>query len=111
MCAAKFQWLRDGTASKRPGWPRGSIKRKDSRIRRTAVVHRTASAAEIRAAVGTTVIRRTVRNRLLQGDLQAIAVCDASGVEPKLIDGRSGDLLCFLMKAGFALVPVVCWSE
>ncbi|GBO20097.1 hypothetical protein AVEN_178687-1 [Araneus ventricosus] len=36
-----------------------------------AVAHRTASAAEIRAAVGTTVTQRTVTNRLLQGQLQA----------------------------------------
>ncbi|GBN33851.1 hypothetical protein AVEN_141982-1 [Araneus ventricosus] len=36
-----------------------------------AVAHRTASAAEIRAAVGTTVAQRTARNRLLQGQLRA----------------------------------------
>ncbi|GBM97398.1 hypothetical protein AVEN_822-1 [Araneus ventricosus] len=36
-----------------------------------AVAHRTASAAEIRAAVGTTVTQRTVTNRLLQGQLRA----------------------------------------
>ncbi|GBM39213.1 hypothetical protein AVEN_223832-1 [Araneus ventricosus] len=36
-----------------------------------------------------------------------------SGIKLELIRGRSGDLLCFLMKAGFALVPVmaVCWLE
>ncbi|GBL79108.1 Transposable element Tc1 transposase [Araneus ventricosus] len=36
-----------------------------------AVVHRTASVVEIRAAVGTTVTQRTVTNRLLQGQLRA----------------------------------------
>ncbi|GFX57832.1 uncharacterized protein TNCV_943921 [Trichonephila clavipes] len=45
--------------------------------------------------------------------LQVIAVCDACGVKTELIAGRNGDLLCFLLKAGSALVPVmtVCWSE
>lgn len=67
------QWSRDGTASRRPGSgrPRGTTEREDRRIRRTAVAHRTASAAEIRAAVGTTVTQRTVRNRLLEGQLRA----------------------------------------
>ncbi|GBM44494.1 hypothetical protein AVEN_15019-1 [Araneus ventricosus] len=36
-----------------------------------AVAYRTASSAEIRAAVGTTVTQRTVTNRLLQGQLRA----------------------------------------
>ncbi|GBM10330.1 hypothetical protein AVEN_131069-1 [Araneus ventricosus] len=36
-----------------------------------AVAHRTASAAEIRAAVGNTVTKRTVTNRLLQEQLRA----------------------------------------
>ncbi|GBO27414.1 hypothetical protein AVEN_15899-1 [Araneus ventricosus] len=36
-----------------------------------AVAHRTASAAEIRAAVGATVTQRTVTNWLLQGQLRA----------------------------------------
>ncbi|GBM37781.1 hypothetical protein AVEN_25892-1 [Araneus ventricosus] len=36
-----------------------------------AVAHRIASAAEIRAAVGTTVTQRTVTNRLLQGQFRA----------------------------------------
>ncbi|GFX71356.1 hypothetical protein TNCV_2453671 [Trichonephila clavipes] len=45
--------------------------------------------------------------------LQAIGVCDASGVKSKLNGGWIGDLLCFLMKAGSALVPMMamCWSE
>ncbi|GBL88928.1 hypothetical protein AVEN_122459-1, partial [Araneus ventricosus] len=40
-------------------------------------------------------------------------VCDVSGVKLKPIGGRSGDLWCFLLKAGSALVPViaVCWLE
>ncbi|GBN21252.1 hypothetical protein AVEN_205900-1 [Araneus ventricosus] len=67
------RWSRDGTASRRPGSgrPRGTTEREDRRIRRTAVSHRTASAAEIRAAVGTTVTQRTVRNRLLDVQLRA----------------------------------------
>ncbi|GBL82564.1 hypothetical protein AVEN_263657-1 [Araneus ventricosus] len=36
--------------------------------------------------------------------LQTTAVCDVSGVKLEFIGGRSGDLLCFLTKAGFALV-------
>ncbi|GBO44810.1 hypothetical protein AVEN_275372-1, partial [Araneus ventricosus] len=50
------QWSRDGTASRRPGSgrPRGTTEREDRRFRRIAVAHRTASAAEIRAVVGTT---------------------------------------------------------
>ncbi|GBM84571.1 hypothetical protein AVEN_33845-1 [Araneus ventricosus] len=36
-----------------------------------AVAHHTASAADIRAAVGTKVTQRTVTNRLLQGQLRA----------------------------------------
>ncbi|GFW16173.1 uncharacterized protein TNCV_4263381 [Trichonephila clavipes] len=45
--------------------------------------------------------------------MQAIAVCDASHVKMELIGERRGDLLCFLMRAGSPLVPVmtVCWSE
>ena len=67
------QWSREGTFSRRPGSgrPRGTTEREDRRIRRTAVTHRTASAANIRAAVGTTVTQRTVRNRLLEEQLRA----------------------------------------
>ncbi|GBO26904.1 hypothetical protein AVEN_173728-1, partial [Araneus ventricosus] len=67
------QWSREGTASRRPGSERtrGTTEREDRRVRRMAVAHRTASAAEIRAAVGTTVTQRTVTNRLLQGQLRA----------------------------------------
>ncbi|GFV76913.1 transposable element Tcb2 transposase [Trichonephila clavipes] len=63
------QWSRGGTASRRPGsgWPRGATEREDRRIQRTAGAHRTASGAEIRAAVGTTVTQRAVGNRLLHG--------------------------------------------
>ncbi|GBL97074.1 hypothetical protein AVEN_254116-1 [Araneus ventricosus] len=63
------QWSREGAASRRPrsGRPRGTTEREDRRVRRMAVAHRIASAAEIRAAVGTTVTQRTVTNRLLQG--------------------------------------------
>ncbi|GBN63918.1 hypothetical protein AVEN_135855-1 [Araneus ventricosus] len=67
------QWSREGTASRRPGSgrPRGTTEREDRRIRRMAVAHRTVSAAEIRAAFGTTVTQRTVTNLLLQGQLRA----------------------------------------
>ncbi|GFW73386.1 DUF5641 domain-containing protein [Trichonephila clavipes] len=47
----------------------GNTEKEDHRLRRTAVLHHTASAAEIRAVVGTTVTQRTVRNRLLLGQL------------------------------------------
>ncbi|GBM55258.1 hypothetical protein AVEN_18079-1 [Araneus ventricosus] len=62
------QWSKEGTASRRPGSgrPRGPTEREDRRVRRMALAHRTASAAEIRAAVGTTVTQRTVTYRLLQ---------------------------------------------
>ncbi|GBN01898.1 hypothetical protein AVEN_137408-1 [Araneus ventricosus] len=55
-------------ASRRPGSgrPRGTTEREDR-----SLGHRTASAAEIRAAVGTTVTQRTVTYRLLQGQLRA----------------------------------------
>ncbi|GBO14950.1 hypothetical protein AVEN_84204-2-1, partial [Araneus ventricosus] len=67
------QWSKEGNASRRPGSgrPRGTTERKDRRVRHMALAHRTASAAEIRAAVGTTVTQRTVTNRLLQGHLRA----------------------------------------
>ncbi|GBN63076.1 hypothetical protein AVEN_179738-1 [Araneus ventricosus] len=67
------QWSREGTASRRPGFgrPRGTTEREDHRVRRMAVAHRTASAAEIRTAVGTTVTQRTVTNRLLEGQFRA----------------------------------------
>ncbi|GBM12740.1 hypothetical protein AVEN_228528-1 [Araneus ventricosus] len=66
------QWSRESTALRRPGSgrPRGTTGREDRRVRSIAVAHRTAPAAEIRAAVGTTVTQRTVTNRLLQGQLQ-----------------------------------------
>ncbi|GBM57575.1 hypothetical protein AVEN_97680-1 [Araneus ventricosus] len=48
----------------------GATEREDRRVRLMAVAHLTASAAEIRAAVGTTVMQRTVTNRLFQGKLR-----------------------------------------
>ncbi|GBO39985.1 hypothetical protein AVEN_132926-1 [Araneus ventricosus] len=53
------------------GRPSGTTEREDRRVRHKAVAHRTPSAAEIRAAIGTTVTQRTVTNRLLQGQLRA----------------------------------------
>ncbi|GFS79259.1 uncharacterized protein TNCV_4409271 [Trichonephila clavipes] len=65
------QWSRDSTASRRQGSgrQRGTIEREDHRIRDVAVAHRNKSAAEIRAAVGTTETQQTVKNRLFQGQL------------------------------------------
>ncbi|GBN59442.1 Transposable element Tc1 transposase, partial [Araneus ventricosus] len=67
------QWSRESTASRRPGSgrPRGANERKDRHVQRMAVAHRIASAAEILAAVGTTMTQLTVTNRLLQGQLRA----------------------------------------
>ncbi|GFS63078.1 transposable element Tc1 transposase [Trichonephila clavipes] len=66
------QWSRDRAVSRRPGFgmPWGTTERKDRCIRRTTVPHCTASAAEIRAAVDTTVTQQTVRHQLLQGHLR-----------------------------------------
>ncbi|GFU56124.1 transposable element Tc1 transposase, partial [Trichonephila clavipes] len=63
----------DGTASRRlrSERPCGTTVRKKRRFRRTALAHRNASAEEIRTAVGTTLTRRTVRNRLLQEQFPA----------------------------------------
>ncbi|GFV46581.1 allene oxide synthase-lipoxygenase protein [Trichonephila clavipes] len=59
---------RDGTGSRRSASrkPRGSTEREDRRIWRMPVAYRTASEAEIRAAIGTRKTQLTVRNRLLQ---------------------------------------------
>ncbi|GBM76784.1 hypothetical protein AVEN_48255-1 [Araneus ventricosus] len=102
----------------------GTTEGENHRVRRMAVAHPTASTAEIRAAVGTTVTQRTVTNRLLQGQLRdrrPVACIPLTPQHCRLrrewcqarVRGRSGDLLCFLMKAGSALVPVmaVCWLE
>ncbi|GBN73539.1 hypothetical protein AVEN_199944-1 [Araneus ventricosus] len=88
------RWSRDGTASRRPGSgrPRGTTEREDRRIRRTAVSHRTASAAEIRVPPCSV---HSIDSKTLPFE------------KPELNGGRSGDLLCFLMKAGSALVPVM----
>ncbi|GBN35375.1 hypothetical protein AVEN_242636-1 [Araneus ventricosus] len=51
-----------------PQEDRGTSEREDRRVQ--GMAHPTASAAEIRAAVGTTVTQRTVTNRLLQGQLR-----------------------------------------
>ncbi|GBN23883.1 hypothetical protein AVEN_145391-1 [Araneus ventricosus] len=103
--------------------PSGTTEREERCVRCMAVAHRTASAAEIRVAVGTTVTQLIVTNRLLQGQFRVRRPvmcipltpnhCNGSGVKLELIGGRSGYLLCFLMKAGSVLVPVVatCWLE
>ncbi|GBM16360.1 hypothetical protein AVEN_28320-1 [Araneus ventricosus] len=53
-----------------PGGHVALLRGKNRRVRRMAVGHRTASTAEIRAAVGTTVTQRTVTNRLFPGQLR-----------------------------------------
>ncbi|GBM54029.1 hypothetical protein AVEN_215401-1 [Araneus ventricosus] len=120
------QWSREGTDSRRLGSerPRGNTEREDRRVRRMAVAHRTASAAEIRAAVGTTVIQRTVANRLHQGQLRARRPVACIPLIPNhcrlrrewclaIAHWRTEWRVCFLMKVGSALVPVVavCWLE
>ncbi|GBN15328.1 hypothetical protein AVEN_41166-1 [Araneus ventricosus] len=69
------KWSREGTASRRSGFgrPRGTTEREDCCVRRMAMAHRTASAAKIRATVGTTVTQRTVTGllRLLHRQLRA----------------------------------------
>ncbi|GFW29681.1 HTH_Tnp_Tc3_2 domain-containing protein [Trichonephila clavipes] len=66
------QGSRDGTASRRPGSgrPHDTTEREDRHIQFKVVAHHTESLAEIRAAIGTTATQKTVRNRLLQGQLR-----------------------------------------
>ncbi|GFX87851.1 HTH_Tnp_Tc3_2 domain-containing protein [Trichonephila clavipes] len=110
------KWSKDGIASRCSDsvQTRGSTDREDRRIRRTAVVHSTASPSEIPAAVGTTVTQRTVINRLLQEQLQASACIPLTPSHCRLrcqwCKARAHwgmDLLCFLMKSGSALEPVM----
>ena len=65
-------WSRECTFSIRlgSGRPRGTTEKEDRRILHTTVMHRTASATNIRAAVGTTVTQRTARNQLLKWQLR-----------------------------------------
>ncbi|GFU82369.1 uncharacterized protein TNCV_2356551 [Trichonephila clavipes] len=51
--------------------PCGTIEKEEHHILCKIVMHRTASVAEIQATVGTTVTQQTVRNWLLEGQLQA----------------------------------------
>ncbi|GBN93100.1 hypothetical protein AVEN_65520-1 [Araneus ventricosus] len=99
------QWPRKGTASRRPGSgrPCGTTEREDRRVRRMAVAYGTASVAEIRTAVGTTVTQGTVTNWLLQGQLRDRHPVACIPLIP----------FFFLMKLGSALVLVmaVCWLE
>ncbi|GFV62897.1 uncharacterized protein TNCV_472391 [Trichonephila clavipes] len=90
-----------------------------------AVAHCTASAAEIRAAIGTKVTQRTVRNRLLQGQLKVRRPVACIPLSPshcrlrrQLCQARAHwrtewKPLPFLMKASPALVRMmtVCWSD
>ncbi|GFW35048.1 uncharacterized protein TNCV_5066141 [Trichonephila clavipes] len=54
-----------------------------------------------------------VRERYLRATLNVLSLSHFSGVKPQLIRGRSGDPLCFLIKADSALVPemAISWSE
>ncbi|GFX40684.1 hypothetical protein TNCV_1218071 [Trichonephila clavipes] len=54
--SSRFSTASKPASSKRPC---GTTEREGHRIRRTSVVHRTDSAAEIRAAVDTTVTQRS----------------------------------------------------
>ncbi|GFW62736.1 uncharacterized protein TNCV_2624991 [Trichonephila clavipes] len=92
------QWSKDNTAGSRPGSgkPRCTTNREDHRIQRTSIVHSTSSAAGIRVALRAS---------------HAIACIPLTTShcrsKPELIRGGNGDLMCFLMKAGSALVPVM----
>lgn len=114
------QWSREGTARKTGSRrPRGTPQMEYHRYWSIAGAHHAASAAEIRAAGGTTVIQRTLKSRLLQGQILArrpvacplltltYTVFDVSGVKLELNGGQNGRLLFFLMKADFAYVPVM----
>ncbi|GFU93359.1 transposable element Tc1 transposase [Trichonephila clavipes] len=69
------------------------IERRDRRIQRTAVAHRTASVAEIRTAVGATVTQRTVRNPSLQGQLQTSRCCLGANDSRMLVRKAQGEHL------------------
>ncbi|GBN00262.1 hypothetical protein AVEN_160125-1 [Araneus ventricosus] len=105
------------TASRRPGSgrPRGTTKREDRRFRRMAVAHRTASAAEIRGVVGTTVTQQTVTSRLLQGrpsqtpcSVHSTAACDVAIVfsdENRFCLGASDGRVLVQRRPGERLQP------
>ncbi|GBM54131.1 hypothetical protein AVEN_113297-1 [Araneus ventricosus] len=63
--------IRVGFVNMRSGGPKATTDRRDSRVHRMTVPHRTASSAEIRASIGTRVTQRTVTNRLLEVQLRA----------------------------------------
>ncbi|GFU44074.1 uncharacterized protein TNCV_4952511 [Trichonephila clavipes] len=67
------QWSMDGTASKKPGsrQPVILLRGKTTVFGVRLLRHHIVPAAEIRAAVSTTVTQRTVRHQLLQGQLRA----------------------------------------
>ncbi|GFW53638.1 allene oxide synthase-lipoxygenase protein [Trichonephila clavipes] len=73
------------------------------------MAHRTASAAEIRAAVGITVTQRTVRNRLLQGQLRArrLVACIPLTQSRYHIRSQWCQDIAHRMKASSALVPLM----
>lgn len=87
--------------------------------------HHTTFTADIRVGVGTPVVQQTVTYRLLKGQLRARRSLSCKPLTPNHYRlklqwcqarahwWRNGDLLCFLMKADSALVPLmaVCWLE
>ncbi|GFX72983.1 uncharacterized protein TNCV_2814231 [Trichonephila clavipes] len=127
MHDCRDQWSRDNTASRRlgPEWSRGSTEKKIHRIWGTVVVHSTSSAAKFWVAVGTTVAQQTYI-LIFSRTIPSWVTCSGIPQNPshcflrgqwrqagEFIGEQSVDLLCFLMKASFVLVPVmvVCWSE
>ncbi|GFT09359.1 phospholipid-transporting ATPase [Trichonephila clavipes] len=107
--------------------PRGSTEREQRHLQSRVGAHRTVSAAEIQAAGCSTVTLRTVRNRLLQGQLQArlpVAgiplTLNYYGLQRHWYQARAywrkewrHVVRLFFIKAGSALMPLmsVCWLE
>ncbi|GFX12502.1 transposable element Tc1 transposase [Trichonephila clavipes] len=105
--------------SKRPGseWSRSTTEREDHCIRRTDVAPRTASAAEIRAAVGTTVTHRTPeliggwRRYLLFSDESRFCLGASDG---RVLVRRPGECLqpnCLPPKHTGPTPRVMVWGE
>lgn len=71
-CMIADSWSRESITLRRlkSASPRDTTEGEDRRVGRTAVAHRSASEADIRAVLGTIVIQRTDTNRLLQGHLR-----------------------------------------
>ncbi|GFX81105.1 HTH_Tnp_Tc3_2 domain-containing protein [Trichonephila clavipes] len=100
------QWLRDGTASRRPslGRPRDSTESEDHRVRLTAVAHSTVLEAEIQAAVGITVKQGTLRNRT---EWRSAGFSDESRLYLCASDGR----VSVQRRSGERLQPNCLWFK